>query len=55
MNDDKLDMSEYRKVQLCREWVRYVRSIGWSEDAMPHLVDLFWKHKGWSTFKGWSP
>jgi hypothetical protein len=55
MNDDALDRSEYRKVKLCREWVYYCQSIGWSGDAIPHLVDLFWKYKGWRSFKGWRP
>ena len=47
------EMSEHRKALLCQQWVDFCRSIGWKRDALPHLVDLFWKHEGWRTFKGW--
>jgi hypothetical protein len=47
------DMSESRKAKLCSEWLAYCKEIGWKNSAMPHLADLFWKHDGWKTFKGW--
>jgi hypothetical protein len=46
-------MSERRKADLCKQWLQYCRSIGWSVDDLGKLGDLFWKVKGWRTFKGW--
>ena len=53
MTTDTMEMSDTRKARLCREWVASCTHTGWREDAIPHLVDLFWKHEGWKTFKGW--
>ena len=46
-------MSDTHKAKLCKEWLEYCRDVGWKNDALPHLADLFWKQDGWKTFKGW--
>ena len=49
---ETLDMSESRKTRLCLQWIDCCRSMGWNESAIAELVDLFWKHEGWRTFRG---
>ena len=48
-------LSERQKARLCSEWLSYCHSIGWKRADMKFLCDLFWKHTGWKTFKGYKP
>jgi hypothetical protein len=51
-----MDMPKRRKADLCCQWIQFCQSIGWTKKAdLQALTDLFWKHKGWRTFKGWKP
>lgn len=49
-------MTQSQKARLCIEWIWYCQAIGWSGRAtLGRLVDIFWQHKGWETFKGYKP
>lgn len=43
-----------RRTQLCLEWIHYCQAIGWKKADLPTLVDVFWLHDGWKTFKGYT-
>ncbi len=53
IDHEAVEMSEYQKAQLCREWIDYCRSLGWRATSLQALVDLFWQQEGWKTFKGY--
>ena len=46
-------MTKSFQVRLASQWLQYCLSIGWSKESLGGLLDLFWKHEGWRTFKGY--
>jgi hypothetical protein len=46
-------MTELQKNRLCCEWLNYCLSIGWKKSDLDALQDMFVKHEGWKTFKGY--
>jgi hypothetical protein len=46
-------MTKARQVQLLIQWRYFCESIGWKREDIAALTDIFWKYKGWKTFKGY--
>lgn len=45
-------MTKLMEAQLLNQWLRYCLSIGWKKSDLDDLQHLFYKYRGWETFKG---
>ena len=48
-------MNINQKARLCAEWMNYCLSIGWPKRDLDGLQRVFYRCRGWETFRGYRP